>query len=147
MRYFQIVLTAAVLSSLTLSAPAAAQSPDDILVVVNSSSNVNSISAAELRDIFLKKRSHWRAGGQAIPIHASENSALRHDFRQRLLEMTSAEEEKYWSDRRIKSGTQPPVEFSNTLRTVFKLNGAVSYVYRSDYKEGIAKVVLVIPAS
>ncbi len=147
MRFFEIVLTAAGLLSLLLSAPAAAQSPDDILVVVNSASNADSVGAAELRDVFLKKRSRWRAGGQATPIHASENSSLRHDFRQRLLEMTSAEEEKYWSDRRIRNGTQPPVEFSNTLRAVFKLDGAVSYVYRSDYKEGIAKVVLVIPAS
>lgn len=147
MRFFAIVLTAAGLLSLVISAPAAAQSPDDILVVVNSSSDADSVSTAELREIFLKKRGRWRAGGRAIPIHASESSSLRHDFRRRLLGMTSAEEEKYWSDLRIKSGAQPPVEFSNTLRAVFKLNGAVSYVYRSDYKEGIAKVVLVIPAS
>ena len=143
----QLTMTIAVLS-LLLAAPfsVSAENPQDILVIVNKSSSVKSTSVDELRDVFLKKRSSWSGGDKVIPVHASEGSALREDFRRRVLNMSSGDEKNYWQEKKIKSGDSKPAEFGDTQRAVFKLRGAVSYVYRSQFKEGSANVVLVVPA-
>ena len=60
--------------------------------------------------------------------------------------MSPAEEQRYWRDAKVKGTENEPVSFSNTLQAVFKLKGALSYVYRKDFREGVSKVVLVIPA-
>ncbi len=131
---------------LAVAPVARAESPRDILVVVNRASTVDSVTIDELRDVFLKKRASWRSGGKTTPVNASEGSSLREDFRKRVLNMSSSAEKSYWQKRKIKAGESRPAEFENTLRAVFKLRGAVSYVYRSQFKEGTARVVLVLPA-
>lgn len=125
--------------------PTAADSPQDILVVVNNSLPLDQVSVDDLRDLFLKRRLNWQQGGKAVPIHAPEGSSLRKHFVKRLMGMSVADELTYWQERKIKAGVTPPAEFGNTLKAVFKLKGAVSYVYRSEYKDGVAKVLLVLP--
>lgn len=123
-----------------------AESPQDILVVVNEDSEVRSITREELRDVFLRRRLSWRGGERAIPINARENTAIRAVFRERVLSMNSDEETRYWQDQQIRSGKTPPKEFGNPLRVVFKLHDAVGYAFRSEYKKEVGRVVLVIPA-
>ena len=140
------VLLAIFLTFLCWLAPVSAESPRDILVIVNGSVKGEKLSVNELREIFLKKRTTWGSGVRAVPIH-STNSALRDDFRQRVLQMSESEEERYWQQYQIQKGEAKPVSFGNTLKAVFQLKGAVSYIYRSDYREGVTNVVLTLPAS
>ena len=128
------------------STPARGDSPQDILVVANKGVSVGAISKNELRDIFLKKKTSWAKGGQAIPLHAAEGSELRKEFRRRVMDLSAGEEQRYWQQFQIKSGEPQPASFGNTLKAVFKIRGSVSYVFRSQYKEGVAKVLLVLPA-
>jgi hypothetical protein len=88
----------------------------------------------------------WSSGAKVVPLNVTNGSGLRDDFRARVLGMTSAQEQSYWQERKIKAGESTPSEFGDTLRAVFKLRGAIGYVYRSQFKEGTAKVLLVIPA-
>ncbi len=125
---------------------AQAQAPQDILVIVNSSSPVADASVAELRNIFLKKKSFWRGGEAVVPIHARPGSPLRDAFRQRVLAMTATEEKEYWKNVKIKKGLTEPTAIGNTLKAVYKLRSSVSYVFRADFKTGVAKPILVIPA-
>lgn len=121
-----------------------AERPDDILVVANNSLKADSVSTAELKAIYLKERTRWKTGGRAIPIHAKEGTALRRAFLQRLLRMEESRERAYWQEQKIKKGTLPPAAFSSSLRAVFQIKGSVAYVFRSDYKQGVAKVVAVL---
>lgn len=121
------------------------ESPSDILVIANNAAPASTLSLEEVRSIFLKKRASWSAGGKVVPVHAKEGSALRKSFQQRVLAMTAAEEAGYWQDQKIRRGLEGPAEFTNPLKAVFRIKGSVSYVFRSDYKEGVAKVLLVIP--
>ena len=59
--------------------------------------------------------------------------------------MTPAEEQSYWQEQKIRKGLTPPAEFASTLKAVFSVKGAVSYVFRKQFKEGVAKVLLIIP--
>lgn len=125
---------------------ALADSPDDILIVVNSALRLKNVSATELRDIFLRRRETWGNGVRAVPVYAKD-AQLRKDFRQRFLKLAESEETRFWQRYQIKTGKSQPPSFSNTLRVVFKLTGAVGYVYRSEYRKGVANILLVLPAS
>ncbi|MCP4676269.1 MAG: hypothetical protein GY854_12315 [Deltaproteobacteria bacterium] len=138
------VLVAAML--MTFAETASAESPNDILIVVNNAVPQSDITIGELKNLFLKEKTNWSSGKKALPVHAPAGSSLRKDFVSRVLGMNPSGEKIYWQERKIKTGKVQPVEFSNTLKAVFKLRGSVSYVYRSQYKKGVAKVVLVLPA-
>ena len=126
---------------------ARAESPDDILVVANNALSVSSVSNAELKSIFLKERTRWRNGAKVIPIHAKEGTPLRRAFLRRLLNMEESRERAYWQEQKIKRGALPPAAFSSSLRAVFQIKGSVAYVFRSDYKEGVAKIVAVLESN
>ncbi len=117
---------------------------NDILVVANKGVRVNEISVADARAFFLKQRTSWKGGTKVIVVNAPSDTELRRNFRKKILGMDDAHEESYWQDEGIRKGLSKPPEFGNTLKAVFKLKGAVSYVYRKDFKEGVAKVLLVI---
>ncbi len=124
-----------------------AEDPRDILIIVNNTAqSEKGVTISDVRAIFLKKRASLSSGGKVLPINAKEGTSIRKDFRKLVLGMNKAEEQKYWKDRRIKSGDREPVEFSNTQKAVFKLKGAVSYIYRKQYHKGVATILLVIPA-
>ena len=138
----------AVLTAVTLMAlpdMALAEDPMDILVVVNKSSPIKEISLNALKDYFLKKRYAWKDGSKVVAINDQKKSYIRSDFRKRVLEMTEGQEITYWQRLKVKEGVTPPPEFSKTLKVVFKIKSAISYVYRGEYLKGVAKVVLVIP--
>lgn len=127
---------------------ARAEGPDDLLVIANASVPEDKLDIEDLEDIFLKRRSHWNGSMKIVPIHASAGSKIRDDFLALILEMSASDEGRYWQDKKIREGVTPPVEFSGSLKAVFKLKGGIGYVYRSQFKEGMkgVKVVFVLEA-
>jgi hypothetical protein len=126
---------------------AAAESPDDILVIANKSVIDSEITRSSLRTIFLKKRREWSSGLKTVAINDKDGTELRKAFQERVLEMTPNREKTYWQEQKIKKGITPPATIGNRLKAVYKIKGAVSYVYRKNYKSGVVKVILVLPAS
>ena len=120
--------------------------PMDIFIIVHRGVDAKDITQEMVRDLFLKKKVYWSVTERALAVNSAD-SALRDDFRGKVLKMTEAEEQRYWRDARVMGTQIEPTAFPNTLQAVFKLKGAVSYVYRKDYREGVSQVVLVIPAS
>ncbi len=138
------ILVVILVQYFTVEAVAQTESPDDILIVANNSVSASSVPLTILRDLFLKVRKEWRVGESALPINAKDEH-LRSDFRKRVLGMDLTAEQRHWENVKVKYGQSAPPSFDNNLKAVFKLKGAVSYVYRKDFKEGVAKVVLVVP--
>ncbi len=134
-----------ILFTALISSVSVAESPHDILIIANVAIQANAVSMQELRDIFLKERTYWSKGGRAIPVHYREGSDLRNAFRTIVLGFQPNEEKTYWQERFIKTGTEAPPSFSNTQKAVFKLRGSVSYIFRKDYREGVSKILLVVP--
>lgn len=127
------------------SSVTAEDNPSDILLIVNSQANIQSTNLEEVKNLFLRKKQAWRSGESAVPVHPKD-ATLRAAFAQRVLGMSRAEESIYWQDMKIKKGLAPPTELPNPLKAIFKLRNGVSYILRKDYKEGVAKILLVIPA-
>ncbi len=123
-----------------------AESPNDILIIANKSVHQESSTLGEIKNLFLKKKTTWQSGEKALPIHASRSASIRAEFLKRVLDMSTSEETAYWHARKVKEGIDKPVTFGNTLKAVFKLRYSVGYIYRSQYKEGVVRILLVIPA-
>ncbi len=140
-----IFLFSSVLAFTVLERPAAADNPEDIFVVANRGVPVNAITLADLKQIFLKQRRQWSGSLKVVPVNSKRNDELRNRFRQALLKITKAEEDNYWEDQKIRNGMKEPPVFSNVLKAVFHLKGSIGYVYRKDYKEGVVKILAVIP--
>jgi hypothetical protein len=120
------------------------QDPLDIIVVCNKGVK-DDIDRATLSDLFLRKRLTWPSGMTAVPVNALAGSELRVEFQRRALSLTHAEEASYWKKKELVSAVTAPPEFKATLRAVFKLAGSVTYVFRSQYKEGVARLLLILP--
>jgi len=122
----------------------AADAPGEFLIIANKSVKVNSISKAQLRQIFMKRQESWPDGSRVVPINAKIGSPLRSSFVKEIIGMSSSEEKYYWEKEKIRSGVKPPPEFGNTIKGVFKLKGSVGYCYRSDFIEGVVKIIKLV---
>ncbi|MCP4602614.1 MAG: hypothetical protein GY847_19215 [Proteobacteria bacterium] len=143
-RYYIFCLTLVTLLTVSLR-HAHAESPDDILIIANKGVSVNSITIPELKAIFLKQKANWKGGGRVVALNAKENTPLRAAFQKTLLGMSLAKEKSYWQDQKIRTGLSAPPEFGTLLKAVFSLRGSVSYILRKDYREGVVKILLVLP--
>lgn len=140
-----LLMLALVVSLAVPGGVAEADGPQDLLIVANQGVPEDELTLEEVKAIFLKQRKSWKAGSAVVPIHAKTGSTLRRTFLERVLAMTEAEELSYWEGQKIRKGVEGPPEFGNPLKAVFRIKGGISYVLRSDYKEGVAKVLLVVP--
>jgi ABC-type phosphate transport system substrate-binding protein len=136
----------AALVIVAVGVPVQAESPQDILIVANTSVDQKDIEKGEVRAIFLKNKTSWSSGQKIVAVNAKPGTELRDQFQKRVLEMDSNREVSFFEEQKVRYGTSPPVEFPNPLRAVFHLKGSIGYVFRKDYKEGVAKVLLVIPS-
>ena len=120
-----------------------AQDQNDIVVIVNKTSNINSVSINDVKRVFLKEQSVL-SGKKVLPINAKQSSALRNNFRVKVLKMSSFQEAGYWETQKIKAGIRPPAELSNTVKAVFSIKNGISYCYRKDFNPAVSKIVLTL---
>ena len=141
-----VAVAALALAAALLAATAGtpfAEGPNDIMIIANKSVAASKISADELKAIFLRKKESF-AGSKVVPINAKAGSPLRRAFQKRVVEMDGNNEASYWEQQKIKTGLTPPSEFAGTVKAVFSVKGSVGYCFRSEYKEGVVKVLLVL---
>lgn len=115
-------------------------SAQEILIIANNSVSDSSLSASDIKAIFLKKRTSFKSGDPANPINASKGTPLREAFLAKVMNMSKSEEERYWEEQKIKKGITQPAEIMNTLRATSQAGG-ISYVFKKDFKEGAAKIL------
>lgn len=123
-----------------------AESPLDILIITNKGvDSKNMVDVSMLKAIFIKDVWFWGVGGKINAINAPLGSMLRKSFRERVLHWSKDQEIEYWQDQQVSRGVVKPPEFRQTLRAVFAIKGSIGYVFRKDYHENVARVVLIIP--
>jgi ABC-type phosphate transport system substrate-binding protein len=122
---------------------AMADKPDDLLIIANNGLALDTVNVAELRRLYFRQISQI-SGQRATPIHARRGSALRNVFLSKVMGMSAVEDEEFWEKEKIRTGAVEPSSLDNTLRAVFSLKGSISYCFRSEYKPGTAKILLVL---
>lgn len=103
------------LATAAFSSPVAAE----IAIVVNHGNPINTLSAEEVKAIFLKKVTTFPDGGPATPVYQDEDAKIYHAFAEKVLEKDISHLKSYWSGQ-IFSG-------KNTLPEVAKGDAAVKH--------------------
>lgn len=134
-----------IMLSMFTNAANSSESANDIVVFVNKSISIDSLTMSELKQIFLKKKTRWTGGRPIVIINPYGSSPVRKRFSDKVLGMTATDVASYWEKERIRSQVEPPVEMGNTAKAVFHLRNAISYAYRKDVPDGVVKIVLVVP--
>jgi len=129
MRHLVIGVSAAVLASLLLPAPAPAS--DGFVVVVNQKNPADRLSRAQVSDLFLKRVRTWPNGTRVVPCDLSGASAVRAAFSQGVHRKPAWFVVAYWQQEIASGRSQPPTvypEEAAALGTVRDDPGGIAYV-------------------
>jgi hypothetical protein len=143
MRNFSILAAILIASAVLVPGRSVAESPNDLLIIANTSVSVDKADLAEVRSIFTKAKTAL-GGTTVFPINAKGDSDLRATFRQKVLKMPGGKEDSFWEEEKVKKGVEPPAEFAGTLKAVFSKKDSVSYIFRKDLKEGVTVKILAV---
>lgn len=135
-----LILTAGILAIMLAPARLCARDAS-IAVIVNPGNSVESISLAQLRNIFLGTQTFWKDGTQVVPIVRAPSARERDVLLRRVLHMTDAQFQQYWRNRRQarNPGHEPIAVVSNgmQMQTVSLETGGIALVATSDIHSGV----------
>ncbi len=130
------VLTALLLVWLTLSRAG------DIVFIVSERVDVESLSAKEIRKIFLREKSFIDAV-TALPVNLPPKDPLRKEVESRILGMDEEDLQLFWN-RKYLNGVEPPLVLASQEAVkafVRKVPGAIGYIDEDMLRDGDLKVV------
>jgi ABC-type phosphate transport system substrate-binding protein len=112
-----------------------------IAVIVNQRNSTQSISLAELRNIFLGAQQFWKDGTQIVPVVRAPSARERDALLRRVLHMSDLQFQQYWRKRRVahKAGHEPIAVVSNgmQMQTVALESGGIALVGISDLNSSV----------
>jgi hypothetical protein len=134
-----------------LSGPVAASADAaerPIVVIVGAAwSEVESVSLAELRDLWLGRRTHL-AGERVECLDLPSGSRLRRAFGRAVLGRSERALEEYWIRQALTGGHVPPREVGSAaevVRAVAERRGSIGYVDAEDLRASPDSGVRVLP--
>ena len=136
------VFKRAALAATLLACTAAAQA--EVVVVMSARSSVNSLSKAQVSQIFLAKSAALPDGSRAIPLDQTDGSAVRNDFYNRVAGKDAAQMRAYWSQLMFTGKAQRPKQLASdaaVVQAVAASPGTIGYVNASAVNSSV-KVVL-----
>ena len=118
-----------------------------IVVVVNSTNPVSSLSREQVAQIFLRQMVVWKNGDEVLPVDQIERAPARAAFAHDMQQQSVKALKMFWQQRIFSGEESPPPERvtdSDVLTYVRSNTGAIGYVVSgTDLGSGIK--VLVIP--
>lgn len=115
----------------------------DVLVIVNSSNSLQSMTLDDINRIFLKKTKRFENGVNAEPIALAEGTKQRAAFNQKILQRDEQQLKYYWSRKMFSGGDRPPptvASESDVITVVAEKPGGIGYV-TAPPKDSRVKVV------
>jgi ABC-type phosphate transport system substrate-binding protein len=119
----------------------------EIAVITNKATPAASLSASQVRAIFLKKSTKFPNGSTAIPGDQNTNTTIYENFGKKLLKKKPNQLSAYWSKRIFSGKAVPPDVIGNDddmMAWVAKTRGSVGYVDAHAVNQSV-KVLLTIP--
>ncbi len=105
--------------------------PTGIQIVVNAKNPIDTVSAEDLSNLYLKKVKKWKDGIKAMPADQEVESQVRRLFSPALLGRTSSQVESWWQIQLFRGRAVPPLTLSSdseVLQYIAKHPGGVGYV-------------------
>lgn len=122
--YIKRLLQALTLASILVSSHVFAE----IVIIVNSSNKITSLSKAELGRLFLGKTHNFPHGRKAVPLNQILASPVRKDFDTLYLGKSESQIKSYWSRQMFSGEGTPPEEVSGDLDVIKKVALDAKYI-------------------
>lgn len=144
-RYLAIVILA--LTSLFVQSYSLAAEKSVIAVVVANDTPEKTISPAELRLIYWRKKTYWSSGQRLHPVNLPADHALRLQFSRSVLGSLPATQNDYWNGQYFHGISPPHVVYSEeaVIRYVQDTTGSVGYVDACSVDTRIRAVLWIMP--
>ncbi len=85
----------------------------DIVVITNKSTKVDSLSAKEVKSLFLQKSKSFPDGSIAVVGDQPSNSSTKKEFNKKILKKSSKKLKRYWSKLIFSGKAVPPKVIGN----------------------------------
>jgi len=119
----------ALVLALFLLAPAMADEPDGVAVIVHPSRRV-ALSVEDVAQIYLRRKRFWNDGSPVVPLNLPSTNPLRERFSSLVLRQSGPRLADYWN-RQYFYGVLPPATLASTegvRRYVASDPNAIGYV-------------------
>lgn len=116
----------------------------EVVVVMSAKSDVATLTANQVSQIFLAKSSSLPGGGRAVPLDQNEGAAVRDAFYSRVAGRDAAQLKSYWSQLMFTGKAQRPKQLASddaVKKEVVATPGAIGYINASAVDASV-KVVL-----
>lgn len=114
-------------------------------VIVNNSNTVSTLTAKEVSDLFLKKKTKWPAGSVVIPVDLSSGSSVRENFSQKIHGKSTTAIRSFWQQAAFAGTASAPVEKSSdndVIEFIKKTPGAIGYISAATPLNGVKQVTV-----
>lgn len=105
--------------------------PTALVFIVNAENPETTVSAAEVRDYFFKRKRSWPDGTGVRFIDRATGSAVRQEFLRSVIKKRADEVDMFWIGQKLYSGDSAPLQEatdSMAIRFVESFKGAIGYV-------------------
>lgn len=106
---------------------------EELVVIVNSKAPVQSVTAKDVKEIFLGEMAFW-GDVKIVPVGYVDGAAVETDFLDRVVHVTENVYKTYWIKRIFREGGTPPRKVGSAaeaLTNVARTPGAIGFVYAS----------------
>jgi len=120
--------------------------PRAIVVVVSSENPVESLSAVQVRRLFLREQDTWPNGWPVAVFERSANHPIRAAFSSVVLRKSPGQLSEYWLNLSLTRGLEPPkVSPTAALLKQYlnRVKGGIGYVYEDEIGRGMKVVARV----
>ncbi len=117
----------------------------NVVLIVNESNPISSLSAFQISEMYLKKNRTWPNGEAVRFFDRSDESIERKSFLSSILRRSSRELEQFWIGQKLYTGNSAPSQLSSdkmTFALVSRFPGAIGYILEDNFLEnkGIKKI-------
>jgi len=119
----------------------------EMVVITHPSSDTESLTMAEAKALFLKKKSSFPSGSDAVPGNQTEGSAIYDEFGKKVLKKKPQQLSSYWSKRVFSGKAMPPKVIGDDQAIkawVAQTPGSLGYVDAGVVDDSV-KVLLRVP--
>ncbi|MBN2693517.1 hypothetical protein JXR93_02545 [bacterium] len=115
----------------------------DYKIIINIENKVESLSKAEISQLFMKKTGKWDSGDKVNPVDQGESSSVRGAFSKDIHGKSTEAIKKIWMEQMYSGRSNPPI-IKNSDREVIEYVknkvGAIGYVSSSAPIDGVKEL-------
>lgn len=114
------------------------------VVVIGNPAGPDSISASQVRDIYLNRSQQLPDGQKAVPFELQSGNPARADFHGKITNRNDAQLKAFWSQQVFTGRGQPPQELANAgavKNSVASTPGGIGYIDAAEVDDTV-KVIL-----